>query len=150
MVSMGSWNRIFQQLQTTINGKIVFRWIFIKSTKNRTPRLIMLQYFCKGEVLFMVFVVVTPTILELFFSLELFLHKILQKKNNTNFSFVKLSIEITSAFLPKRDNSCKNMTLYHYVLKFVSDLRQVGGFLWTLRFPPPIKLIFTGTGQMPP
>ena len=29
----------------------------------------------------MVFVVVTPTILELFFSLELFLHKILQKKN---------------------------------------------------------------------
>ena len=26
----------------------------------------------------------------------------------------------------------------HYVIKFVSDLRQVGGFL---RFPPPIKLI---------
>jgi len=25
----------------------------------------------------------------------------------------------------------------HYVIKFVSDLRQVGGFL---RFPPPIKL----------
>jgi hypothetical protein len=23
--------------------------------------------------------------------------------------------------------------------KFVSDLRQVGGFLWVLRFPPPIK-----------
>ena len=37
----------------------------------------------------MVFVVVTPTILELFFSLEFLLHKILQKKNiNTNFSFV--------------------------------------------------------------
>jgi len=28
----------------------------------------------------------------------------------------------------------------HYVLKFVSDLRQVGGFLRVLRFPPPIKL----------
>jgi hypothetical protein len=28
----------------------------------------------------------------------------------------------------------------HYVIKFVSDLRQVGGFLWVLRFPPPIKL----------
>jgi hypothetical protein len=26
------------------------------------------------------------------------------------------------------------------VVKFVSDLRQVGGFLWVLRFPPPIKL----------
>ena len=24
--------------------------------------------------------------------------------------------------------------------QFVNDLRQVGGFLWVLRFPPPIKL----------
>ena len=31
----------------------------------------------------------------------------------------------------------------HYVIKFVSDLQQVGGFLWVLRFPPSIKL--TGT-----
>jgi hypothetical protein len=28
----------------------------------------------------------------------------------------------------------------HYVIKFVSDLQQVGGFLWLLRFPPLIKL----------
>jgi hypothetical protein len=28
----------------------------------------------------------------------------------------------------------------HYVLKFVSDLRQVSGFHRVLRFPPPIKL----------
>jgi len=28
----------------------------------------------------------------------------------------------------------------HYVLKFVSDLRQVCGFLQVLWFPPPIKL----------
>jgi hypothetical protein len=28
----------------------------------------------------------------------------------------------------------------HYVIKFVSDLRQVGGFLWVLQFPLPIKL----------
>ena len=27
-----------------------------------------------------------------------------------------------------------------YVIKFVSDLWQVGGFLGVLRFPPPIKL----------
>jgi hypothetical protein len=27
----------------------------------------------------------------------------------------------------------------HYVIKFVSDLRQVGGFLWVLRFPSPIN-----------
>jgi hypothetical protein len=25
-------------------------------------------------------------------------------------------------------------------MEFVSDLRQVGGFLWAFRFPPPIKL----------
>jgi hypothetical protein len=31
-------------------------------------------------------------------------------------------------------------TIQHYVIKFVSDLRQVGGFLLELRFPPPIKL----------
>ena len=28
----------------------------------------------------------------------------------------------------------------HYVIKFVNDLRQVGGFLRVLWFPPPIKL----------
>ena len=28
----------------------------------------------------------------------------------------------------------------HYVIKFVSDLRQVGGFLQVFWFPPPIKL----------
>ena len=31
-------------------------------------------------------------------------------------------------------------SIQHYVIKFVSDLRQVGGFLLVLRFPPPIKL----------
>jgi hypothetical protein len=29
--------------------------------------------------------------------------------------------------------------IQHYVIKFVNDLRQVGGFLWVLWFPPPIK-----------
>ena len=31
----------------------------------------------------------------------------------------------------------------HYVIKFVSDLRQVGGFLQVLWFPPQIKLTAT-------
>jgi hypothetical protein len=30
--------------------------------------------------------------------------------------------------------------IQHYVIKFVSDLRQVSGFLQALWFPPPIKL----------
>jgi hypothetical protein len=29
--------------------------------------------------------------------------------------------------------------IQHYVIKFVSDLRQVDGFLRVLQFPPPIK-----------
>jgi hypothetical protein len=31
----------------------------------------------------------------------------------------------------------------HYMIKLVSDLRQVGGFHRILRFPPPIKLTAT-------
>jgi hypothetical protein len=31
-------------------------------------------------------------------------------------------------------------SIQHYVIKFVSDLRQVGGFLPVVRFPSPIKL----------
>ena len=34
-------------------------------------------------------------------------------------------------------------SIQHYVKKFVSGLRQVGGYLRVLRFPPPIK--FTST-----
>jgi hypothetical protein len=33
--------------------------------------------------------------------------------------------------------------VHHYVIKFVSDLRQVSGFLRVLWFPPPIKLTAT-------
>ena len=34
-------------------------------------------------------------------------------------------------------------SIQHYVIKFVSDLQQVGGFLRVLRFPPLIKLTAT-------
>jgi hypothetical protein len=37
----------------------------------------------------------------------------------------------------------KVYVIQHYVIKFVSDLRQVGGFLRVLRFAPPIKLTTT-------
>jgi len=36
-----------------------------------------------------------------------------------------------------------NNSIQPYVIKFVSDLRQVGGFLRVLLFPPPIKLTAT-------
>ena len=34
-------------------------------------------------------------------------------------------------------------SIQHYVIKFVSDLWQVGGFLRVTWFPPPIKLTTT-------
>ena len=34
-------------------------------------------------------------------------------------------------------------SIQHYVIKFVSDVRQVGGFLRVLLFPPSIKVIAT-------
>jgi hypothetical protein len=34
-------------------------------------------------------------------------------------------------------------SIQHYVIKFVSDLRQVAGFLRVLPFPPTIKLAVT-------
>ena len=34
-------------------------------------------------------------------------------------------------------------SIQSYVIKFVSDLRQVGDFLCVLQFPPPMKLTAT-------
>jgi hypothetical protein len=34
-------------------------------------------------------------------------------------------------------------SIQRYVIKFASDLQQVGGFLWVFRFPLPIKLTVT-------
>jgi len=39
--------------------------------------------------------------------------------------------------IPVRDEV---YSIQHYVIKFVSDLRQVGGCLHVIRFPPPLKL----------
>jgi hypothetical protein len=39
--------------------------------------------------------------------------------------------------------SWRGDSIQHYVIKFVSDLRQVGGFLRVPRFSSPIKLTAT-------
>jgi len=44
------------------------------------------------------------------------------------------------AFEPRRGEV---YSMQHYVIKCVSDLRQVGGILRVLRFPPPIKAIIS-------
>ena len=56
----------------------------------------------------------------------------------------------TYATVPIITNVCKFVprlgevySIQHYVINFISDFRQVGGFLWVLRFPPPIELTAT-------
>ena len=49
------------------------------------------------------------------------------------------SVPITTAVVGSNLDQGE-VCVQHYVIKFVSDLRQVGSFLWVLRFPPPIKL----------
>ena len=57
------------------------------------------------------------------------------KKKETPYR--KLTIE---SYKPhKRGGEHRCSGVQHYVIKFVSDLQLVGGFLWVLPFPPPIK-----------
>ena len=44
---------------------------------------------------------------------------------------------------PSNPTDDKVYLIQHYVIKFVSDLREVDGFLQVLKFPPPIKLTAT-------
>ena len=55
--------------------------------------------------------------------------------------FVQLNSNELSDF--GSSNPDQGWGVQHYVITFVSDLRQVGGFLRVLRFPLQIKLIDT-------
>jgi len=48
------------------------------------------------------------------------------------------SLSITTKVVSSNPVHGDVYSIQHYVIKFVSDLRQVGGFLWILWFPPPI------------
>ena len=50
------------------------------------------------------------------------------------------SVPVTTEVVSLNPTHCKMYSIQHYyVIKFVSDLRQVGGFLRVLRFPPSNK-----------
>ena len=53
------------------------------------------------------------------------------------------SVPITTKVVSLNPVHGEVYSIQHYVRKFVSDLRQVGGFLRVLLFPPPIKLTAT-------
>ena len=44
------------------------------------------------------------------------------------------SVPITTNVVSSNCVHGKVYSIQHYVIKFVSDLRQVGGFLWVLQF----------------
>jgi hypothetical protein len=47
---------------------------------------------------------------------------------------------ITTYVVSSNQGSGEVYSIQHYVIKFVSNLRQVSGFLRVIMFPPPIKL----------
>ena len=64
--------------------------------------------------------------------------------------YMAISSETTGKFLTKwklgqtlSPVHGKVYSIQNYVIKFVSDLLQISGFLRVLRFPPPIKLTAT-------
>ena len=52
-------------------------------------------------------------------------------------------VSITTKVVSLNPIHGKMYSIQHYVIRFVSDLWQVGGFLRVLRFPPPIRLTAT-------
>ena len=53
------------------------------------------------------------------------------------------SVHITTKLLSSITALDELFSIQHYVITFVGDLRQAGGFLQVLRFHPPIKLTTT-------
>jgi hypothetical protein len=53
------------------------------------------------------------------------------------------SVPITTKVVSSNPAHGEVYSIKHYVIKAVSDLRQIGGFLWVLWFPPTIKLTTT-------
>ena len=49
------------------------------------------------------------------------------------------SVPITNNVVSSNSAHGEVYSIQHYVIKFVSDLRQVGGILQILRFPPLLK-----------
>ena len=59
------------------------------------------------------------------------------KLNSVKLMKFMQSVPITTKVVSLNPTHGKVYEIQHYVIKFVSDLQQVSGFLW---FPPPIKL----------
>ena len=52
-------------------------------------------------------------------------------------------VPITTKVVSSNPDLGEVYSIQHYVIKFVSDLLQVGGFLRVLQFPPQVNLTAT-------
>jgi hypothetical protein len=59
---------------------------------------------------------------------------------NGNLQLPMESVLITTNVVSSNTAHGEVYSIQHYVIKLVSDLRQVGGFLQVFRFTTPIKL----------
>ena len=57
-----------------------------------------------------------------------------------NLQLLVQSVPITTKFVSSNPIYGEVYSIQHYVIKFISGLWLVGGFLWVFRFLPPIKL----------
>jgi len=70
--------------------------------------------------------------------------KILRGRRGHDRMVVDLQLPLQSVHITTNVvSSNPTQAIQHYVMKFVSDLRQVSCFLLVLWFPPPIKLTAT-------
>jgi hypothetical protein len=70
--------------------------------------------------------------------------KIFASAGGMQHSKIKVSIMPLKGNAPASYKAYSDWTFtQHYVITFISVLRQVGGFLRVFQFPPPIKLIVT-------
>jgi hypothetical protein len=58
---------------------------------------------------------------------------------NATFNNISV-ISWRSVLLVEQTAHSEVYSIQHYVIQFVSDLRQVCGFIRVLQFPPPLKL----------
>jgi hypothetical protein len=58
----------------------------------------------------------------------------------TLFRIFILTVPITTKVVSLNPIYGEVYSIQNYVIKFISDLGQVGGFHWVLQFSPPIKL----------
>jgi len=66
-------------------------------------------------------------------------------KESLALHFLMQSVPTTTNEVSSNPTHGEVCSIHHYLIKFDSDLRQICGFLWVLRFPLPIKLTATIT-----